>query len=216
MKRAIIFANGSLDSPATIIRSLLPADLVIAADGGTQHCQVLGITPGVIIGDFDSINPEQVAFYKQAGVVMLTYPSRKNETDLELALQYALSQNVGETYILGALGARWDMTVANILLMAHPRFAALKIHLLDGIQELILLRGKGQYDLQGQPGNPISLMPLAGDAHGVTTHGLEYPLSNETLYFGASRGVSNGFVSSQARIALSEGLLLCILNWAGF
>lgn len=215
MKRAIIFANGSMETPMGMLQNVLNTDLIIAADGGTHHCQELGITPAVIIGDFDSLDTDEIEYFKQQGVKVLSYPSHKDETDLELALLYAVKQNAGEAYIFGALGARWDMTVANILLMAHPKFADIKIHLLDGTQELITLRGTGQIDLQGHPDDPISLIPLAGDAHGITTHGLAYSLYNETLYFGSSRGVSNVFVADRAQITIKEGLLLCILTWAG-
>ena len=213
MKRAIIFANGEMDNPPEIIKHLQPEDLIIAADGGSRHCKILGITPSVIIGDFDSLDEHQLASYTQAGVVIRQYPSHKNETDLELALYYAMQQECLEVYILGALGARWDMTVANILLLAHPAFSSMRIHLLEGPQELILLRGNGTYEIHGRPGDSLSLIPLAGDAKGITTRGLEYPLKDETLAFGSSRGVSNVFIDDHVQINVGDGILLCFANW---
>lgn len=212
MTRAFIFANGQMNEPPAILKGLVPTDLVIAADGGTHHCAKLGITPTTIIGDFDSLQPRDLHTYKQAGVEFIEYPSRKNETDLELALQYAQQKNVGQVYIFGALGARLDMTLANILLLAHPSFSGIHISLLDGRQEIIVLRGNEQVDIPGHPGEPISLIPLAGDAHGITTFGLEYPLNNDTLYFGSSRGVSNVFERDHAQIKLRKGVLVCIFN----
>jgi len=212
MKRAIIFANGRMDIPPEIIKSLQSSDLIIAADGGTHHCESLGITPNVIIGDFDSLDSSKIIDYRQAGVEIIQYPIQKDETDLELVLEYTLKQGVTEIFIIGALGARWDMTLANILLTAHPKFSSSKIRLLDGSQELVLLRGREQIDIQGRPGYLLSLIPLAGDAHGITTHGLEYPLIDETLYFGSSRGVSNVFLQDHARIVVREGVILCVLN----
>ena len=213
MKRAIIFANGKMDNPPAIVGTIQPGDLVIAADGGSYHCKSLGLTPGVIIGDFDSLLPEEITSYKRAGVEIIQYPSHKNETDLELALLHAVKAGANEVYILGALGARWDMTIANIMLIAHPMFNGLKIRLLEGNQEFILLRGKEQVDLKGRPGDAISLIPLAGDTHGITTWGLEYPLKDETLYFGSPRGVSNRFMQDYAQIEVREGVLLCILDF---
>jgi thiamine pyrophosphokinase len=165
-----------MDIPPEIIKSLHSSDLIIAADGGTHHCESLGITPNVIIGDFDSLDSSKIIDYRQAGVEIIQYPIQKDETDLELVLEYTLKQGVTEIFIIGALGARWDMTLANILLTAHPKFSSSKIRLLDGSQELVLLRGREQIDIQGRPGYLLSLIPLAGDAHGITTHGLEYPL----------------------------------------
>ena len=150
MKRGIIFANGRMEDTPALVETIRPADLVIAANGGSYHCRALGITPSVIIGDFDSLSPEDIVSYQQAGVEIIQYPSQKNETDLELALQLALKRGVSEVLIIGALGARWDMTIANILLIAHPMFSGIKIRLLDGTQEFILLRGKERADLHGR------------------------------------------------------------------
>jgi len=212
MKRAIIFANGKMEEPPEIVIDRKSYDLIIAADGGTHHCRSLGITPNVIIGDFDSLDSNEVLTYQQAGVQLLKYPIHKDETDLELALQFAKKQEMSEVSIIGALGQRWDMTIANILLMAHPSYSRLKIRMFDGSQELFLLHGEDQIELLGQPGDQLSLIPLAGDAHGVTTLGLEYPLNDEILYFGSTRGVSNVFILDHAQIIVGDGILLCILK----
>jgi thiamine pyrophosphokinase len=216
MGRAIIFANGEMLKTPGMLQDLQPGDVIIAADGGTYHCQALGMTPEVIIGDFDSLETDELASYEQQGVETIRYPSHKDETDLELALQYAQKHGFREIYVIGALGSRWDMTLANIMLIAHPNFSGINIHLLDGSQEFIILRGGQHATLHGQPGKPLSLIPLGGDCLGVSTQGLEYPLRDETLYFGAPRGVSNVFIADAAQVELKEGVLLCILNWAGF
>jgi thiamine pyrophosphokinase len=118
-----------------------------------------------------------------------------------------------QIFIIGALGDRWDMTIANILLAAHPDLSHIAIRFLDGSQELSILRGEGQIDFDGKPGFLVSLIPIAGDARGITTYGLEYPLNNETLYFGTSRGVSNVISKSHAQIYIREGvILICLSN----
>jgi thiamine pyrophosphokinase len=213
MKRAIIFVNGRMETPPPIVREINPSDLIIAADGGTQHCKLLGITPNVIIGDFDSLDPKDVILYKQAEVEIIQYPAHKDETDLELALQLTLKRNITQVFIIGALGDRWDMTISNVLLAAHTEFSQLSIRLQDSSQELAILHGEGQLDIAGKPGSIISLIPIAGDAHGIITHGLEYPLNNETLYFGTSRGVSNVFLHAHGKVIIREGILLiCTMN----
>lgn len=212
MQRAIIFANGSMNPPHNFGSAIQSSPLVIAADGGTDNCISMGIEPNVIIGDLDSMQPEEVSAYQAKGIQVIRYPTRKDETDLELALRYASDKNVDEVVILGGLGARWDMTIANILLLAHPKFAHLSIHLLDGTQELILLKAGRPADIHGDPGNTVSLIPLGGDASGIITHGLEYPLTDEKLQFGATRGISNVLTRENAQIAFTEGLLLCIID----
>ncbi len=212
MKRAIVFANGRMETPPTILTNIHPSDFIIAADGGTHHCKLLGITPNVIIGDFDSLDQKEIATYRQVGVEIIQYPIHKDETDLELVLHFTIEQEITDVDIIGALGDRWDMTLANILLMAHPIFSKLKIRLLDGSLELYLLRENEHLEIYGRVGDQLSLIPLAGDAHGITTHGLEYPLNDETLYFGSARGVSNVFMHDQVQIFVREGILLSILN----
>jgi thiamine pyrophosphokinase len=211
MKRAIIFANGKMEVAPSILAAIHTSDLIIAADGGTQHCKSLKIKPNVIIGDFDSVSSLDINSYQQAGVETIQYTTNKDETDLELALLYALNHQTTHVYIFGALGKRWDMTIANILLGVQHRFSQLSIRLLDGRDELIILRGEGREDIMDRKGDTVSLIPVGGDALGITTDGMEYPLNDETLYLGSSRGVSNVIISDKSRVIIKTGtLLLCI------
>ena len=212
MKRAIIIANGRMEKPPDVASIIQKSDLMIAADGGIHNCQALGLQPNVIIGDLDSMSQEELTACQSAGASVTRYPTHKDETDLELALQFALRDGVSDVTILGALGARWDMSFANVLLAAHPAFAGLNIRILDGPQELVLLRAGARLQFQNRIGDLISLIPLRGDAHGIITNGLEYPLSKETLTFGSPRGVSNVIRQERAEAFLAEGLLLCILE----
>ena len=84
--RAIIFANGQYEFPYCPE----PHDLVIAADGGARHCLAHGIQPTVVIGDLDSLRPDELATLETGGAQILTYPARKDHTDLELAIELAL------------------------------------------------------------------------------------------------------------------------------
>jgi thiamine pyrophosphokinase len=205
--RAIIFANGGFTAPP----ELLPSDLIIAADGGGRHCLALGLTPHLVVGDFDSLDADQLALLRQAGAELIRYSTHKDYTDLELALQHARQRGAEQVLVLAALGGRWDQTLANVLLPAANQFADLPIHLLDGNQEISLIHAGQTHLLQGSPGDTLSLIPLMGDALGVTTYGLEYPLQGETLSFGSTRGVSNVLLGEQARVSLEAGLLLCVV-----
>ena len=209
--RVIIFSNGDLRDSAQALAFIRPDDFLIAADGGAHHCWALGLTPAVVIGDFDSLTRDERTYLEAAGVQMIQHPSRKDFTDLELALQHAISLQAEEIIIFGALGARWDQTLANILLPAAPGFEQARIRLLDGTQEISILRAGETLTLVGQPGDIVSLIPLRGHATGITTLGLEYPLTDSPLYFGASRGVSNVLLGDQATVQLKTGLLLCVV-----
>lgn len=208
--RAVIFANGVLSQPETVRAVLRPGDLLIAADGGASHCRRLGLTPAYIIGDFDSLSPADLAALEAAGSELLRYPYRKDFTDLELALLLAQERGASEVLVLAALGARWDQTLANLLLPAAAQFTA-PIALLDGPQEIRLLRSGANLELHGRPGDTVSLVPLGGDACGITTRDLEYPLNGECLQFGSTRGISNVMTGPTAGVRLESGLLLCVV-----
>ncbi|HNT22984.1 MAG TPA: thiamine diphosphokinase [Anaerolineales bacterium] len=210
-RRAIIFANGQLHLSTGAAIQPAPGDLLIAADGGARHCLALGLAPHLVIGDFDSLEPQQLQVLQAAGAELIRHPQHKDETDLELALSEALRRGAGQVLIYGALGARWDMTLANLFLMAHPAYRALDIRLIDGLQEICLLQPGQQHHFYGQPRDTLSLLPLCGPARGITTFGLEYPLNDGTLEFGSPRGVSNVFLEEHASLTLQEGLLVCIL-----
>jgi thiamine pyrophosphokinase len=209
--RAVIFANGAVRHPDHARRQVRSDDLLIAADGGLHHLQDLGLTPRVVIGDFDSLDPGELRSLERAGVGLVQHPARKDATDLDLALEYARDQGAQQAVVLGAVGGRWDQSLANLLMIAAGRHQGLQVRLVDGPQEAQLVRPGEPLDIEGQPGDTLSLIPLAGDAGGITTQGLEYPLEDSTLRFGSSRGVSNSLVSKRGSVALREGLLMCIV-----
>ena len=184
--------------------------MLIAADGGGRHCLRLGLTPQVVIGDFDSLEPELLARLQAEGATLLRYPTHKDETDLELALLHAIQQGSVEIVVYGALGARMDMTLANLMLLTHPAFTAVRLRLVDGNQEISLLQRGETIHVQGKPGDTISLIPLSPTASGVTTQALEYPLSDGTLFLGSPRGVSNTMLGDTCDISLGEGVLAIV------
>ena len=209
--RAIVVANGELEHPARLKARLLEwgETRVIAADGGLRNCRKLGLVPESIIGDLDSLDPAEVLQLERAGVQLLRRPRQKDETDLELALFRTLELGIAQVVVLGALGGRLDMTLANLLLLAHPRLTELEIRLWSGDQTAWLLRPPGG-EVSGRPGDSLSLIALGGEASGVVTEGLEYPLRSETLDLGVPRGVSNVLTASTALVQLKSGLLLAV------
>jgi thiamine pyrophosphokinase len=207
--RAVIFANGTLNNPEAARRLFKPDDTIIAADGGAHHCAVMGITPALLVGDFDSLSGIEVEDWERKGTELIHHDPRKDETDLELALLIAQGLAREEALVLGALGGRWDQTFANLLLPAYERLEALKVTFWhDGMWVYLVRR---QRQIQGVGGQTVSLLPVGGDVHGVTTQGLEWPLQGETLKLGATRGVSNVLVHNRASVSVESGLLLCFV-----
>ncbi len=209
--RAVIFANGLLTAPELVRSRLKPDDLIIAADGGGLHCRALGIQPAVVIGDFDSLGADDLRYFASHNAQIIRFPPEKDFTDLELALQHACSSGSERILVFGALGLRWDQSLANLMLPALPDFAHVPMVLIDGAQEMTLVGRDKVLVISGQAGDTVSFIPITGEVTGVSTRGLEYPLEHETLYLGSSRSVSNVLLGSEATVEVEQGLLICVV-----
>jgi thiamine pyrophosphokinase len=150
--RAIIFANGEVNGPIPIEAQSQPGDIIIAADGGSINCLKNGMMPDILIGDLDSLSQERVLSFESAGIKIIRFPERKDYTDLELAVQYAIGEEFQEILILGALGQRWDQTLANLLLLAAAPFTGANIKLIDGQQEML---ERNCAEIERRPGEEI-------------------------------------------------------------
>jgi len=207
--RALILVNGELYKP-DVLRNRIRAetfDLMLAADGGARHASALNVTVDAIIGDLDSFS--ELEQQGASNTEFVSHPSEKDGTDLELALLYAQEQGAEQIIMVGAMGGRMDMTISNILLITHTSLSSCRVEVWHGEQTGWFIRPPGE-DIPGQPGDTVSLIPLGGDASGITTEGLKYPLKEQELTFGPTRGISNLLVEPSAHIKLSQGLLLAI------
>ena len=189
---------------------LAQTDLIIAADGGANHCARLGITPDILLGDLDSIDPKNLAKLANEKITIHRHPMRKNATDLELALDLAVQQRARTIWLVGALGGRWDMSLANIMLAANDKYKEQEVILLDQDCILRILHPGKIHTINGTPDQKVSFLPLKNDVHDVTLTGFEYPLSHHTISFGSTLGVSNILNNHQATEQHSKGVLLCI------
>lgn len=207
--RALVFANGTFQTdPGSL--NVSDFDLIIAADGGSGHCQKLGIRPQVLIGDLDSTSQALWEEWEGNGVEIIRHPHRKDKTDLEIALEYAQEKGADEIHVYGALGERLDMTMGNILLLAHPDLTC-EIKLICENEILNVVRGGSTLILEGRKGDMVSLLPLLPTTSGITTQNLEYRLQEGKLEYGTTRGISNVMKGDQAVISLREGLL-CVIH----
>ncbi len=208
MPRAILFANGDPPDPGFARQLIQPADILIAADAGARHAASLGLTPSVIIGDFDSISAEELDHFASAGARLERHPPAKDETDLELALEYALQAGCSPILILGAYGGRLDQSLGIFSLLSDPVCIAADVRADDGQTEAFFI--SQQAEIGGAPGDIVSLIAWGQPAEGVATQNLEYPLKAETLSPYRTRGISNVMTAEKASVSLTSGLLLCI------
>ena len=210
--KAVVVAHGEVDpSDVDHVRG---ADLVIAADGGSLHLQRWGIEPHVVVGDLDSLSSDARARLESARVER--WPAEKDKTDTELAVDCAIASGADEIVIVGALGGpRLDHAMANTLLLALERRVDTRVRVVRGSTSMRIIRAGERADLMGRPGDLVTLLAVGGDAEGVRTEGLRYPLRSETLRLGSSRGVSNEVAAAGASVTLGSGTLLVIHSSQG-
>jgi thiamine pyrophosphokinase len=219
--RALVVADGDVP-PRAALDAAWPGwerdrDLVVAADGGWGKAVALGLRPGLLVGDADSLSGARFDALAAEGVPVERSARAKDESDAELALMAALRRRASHVTILGALGGqRFDHALANVGLLALPEPAVAEVELLDGTTRVRLLRapaadgGPARLDLSGTPGDLVSLLPLGAPAEGITTAGLLYPLSDEPLRPGPARGLSNVRANPAASVSLRRGSLLIV------
>ncbi|MFC1899182.1 thiamine diphosphokinase [Chloroflexota bacterium] len=205
--KALILINGELYKPDILRRRIITEvfDLVIGVDGGARYSDTLNVTLDAVIGDLDSLsNLEQQSMNSSK---VISYPEEKDEIDLELALLYAREQGADQIVMVGVMGGRMDMTIANIMLMTHTGLSSCSIEIWHGQETGWGVKPPGK-NITGDPGDTISLIPLGGDVSSIITRGLKYPLKGEKLSFGQVRGVSNVMDKTYAYIEFSKGFLL--------
>lgn len=197
--RAVVIGNGTIENYDYIRSKIREDDFIICADGGLRHAHAMGVVPDVAIGDFDSSERDE-------SVKTYVYPTRKDFTDGELAVNYAVDNGYDEIIMLAMTGTRLDHTITDITLLSKSEGACL----IDDHNEVRMVRSS--LTLKGYKGKTLSIIPIFGDLENITTTGLEYPLCNETLYFGESRGNSNVVIFDELTITAGGGMGLIIIN----
>ncbi len=192
-QRAIVFAGGDR-CQVEDLRGLRhePSMVVIAADSGADHACALGWPVDVLVGDLDSVDPVLAAALERSGTEVQRYPTAKDQTDLAIALDTALATGAARITVVGGHGGRLDHLLANVLLLAADRYAAVELDALLGPARVAIVRGRRA--VAGVAGEVVTLLALGGPAKGVSTGGLLFSLDGATLEPGSSWGVSNELV----------------------
>jgi thiamine pyrophosphokinase len=182
------------------------AATVIAADSGLEPALRLGLDVAAVVGDMDSVDPGVLAAATEAGIPIERHPEAKDATDLALALDAALARHPRRIVVVTGVGDRLDHTLSLAQLLASPRTAGTDVEAWIGNAHLSVVRDATV--LRGVPGDLVSLVPFDGPALGVVTDGLLYPLHDEDLPLGSTRGVSNELAAPEASVRLRSGVLV--------
>lgn len=187
-------------------RGLTPGlgDLVIAADGGFAALEGLGLSPDLVVGDFDSLSRRP----DHPHVVAL--PVEKDDTDMHAALRLGWERGYQTFRLYGGTGGRMDHTLANLQSLAWLAHRGGRGYLMGADWTATVLSSGGALTLEAGRRGTVSVFCLGDRAEGVDIHGLKYGLTNGVLTCDYPLGVSNSFLGGESRVSVRRGTLLVL------
>lgn len=196
-KICCIFAAGEYSS----LPDLPKNRFIIAADGGEEALSKMGITPDISLGDFDSIP------FSPRGKEKISFSSRKDDTDTQLAIKEGLKRGFKTFYIYGALGGRLDHTLSNLQILGFIAENGGRGFILDRNRKITAIKDSFKIE----KGTPFSLFALSGEVEGLTISGAEYEGKDISLSPFSSLGISN-YSSEDTYISVKKGVLHIFLG----
>ena len=183
---------------------------VVCADGGAALARLWGWQPSVIVGDQDSLDPETQAYWQRQNIPVQQFPTAKDQTDLDLAVEHALKAGATSLTLVGAWGNRIDHSLGNVELLYRLALKGIPNELLT--KEHRLSAFCGEFRGRVRVGCFVSLLALSPVVQKVTTSGLLYPLQRATLKKGSTRTISNVATVTDFSVEIGEGVLLVVIE----
>jgi thiamine pyrophosphokinase len=199
----IVISSGTRPVPS------VPSGRVIVADGGLDRALAAGLTPDIVVGDMDSVNQHTLRAFLDGGGAVHAFPTDKNATDLELALDL-VEPGVDLTIIGGDGDDRFDHFVGELTHIAARADGFASVTVLYPHASIRVVTSGRSVQVAGPPRSIVSLIPMLGGVQGVVTEGLRWPLQSEELPAGTTRGLSNELVGPLGDIHIAFGTLLVI------
>ena len=212
MRQAVIVTGGTVDFEfALSYMKEQKTALLAAVDFGMEFFRKAGVKPDVIVGDFDSVKQETLAFFKgQQGIDWLSLVPEKDDTDTEAAIREVIRRGCKRIHILGATGSRLDHVLTNIGLLGLGVSCGVEILMADSCNRIRMVKNGISIRKEEQFGDYVSLLPVTPKVSGLTLKGMKYPLFQYEYSCFSSLGISNEIVGDEAEISFAEGILLVI------
>lgn len=210
-KHGILVTGGVAPRPS-LLRSLCDTysdALCYCADAGADLCCAAEVVPDALIGDMDSLSEETKSWLQEAGVPETVYPSEKNYSDTQLAVEALFAQGVDEIIVIGALGGRMDHELANMMLLVTYGRQGKSLVFWDDINRMRYI-GPGQHQLDRVNGY-VGIVPFSDNGMQLSIEGMYYPLKDTAVPFGESRLISNVFAQEDTayfNITYGDGVLV--------
>lgn len=204
--RCIIIGACKFDN-SILKKNITDDDYVICADGGYDSLKKLGISPGLIVGDFDSVECEF-----ESDVECVKLPCEKDDTDMLVAVKEGLARGFKNFLLLGGLGGRFDHTYANFCVLKYIYDSHSRAVLMNETNDVLLLGAGQRINLDNKKGKTVSVFPFGCKSCNVSYSGLKYSMKNESLFIDKPTGVSNIVCEDNSCIVVYKGLALIFLE----
>lgn len=209
-KRGVIISGGTIqDEFALKLLSAVQSDYIVGVDSGLSFLYRNAIDPTHIVGDFDSVSPEIITYYREETKIPIrVFQPEKDATDTEIALRLLIELGVEELWILGGTGTRLDHVVANIQILKIALDHGIKAYLLDECNRISLWKEDIHLTKENSFGMYFSIFPFGGVVEDVSIEGAKYPLAHYRLTPDESRCVSNEIQEKEMKITFPKGSII--------
>lgn len=211
MSKAIIISGGTIEESFVLSvfkQELHPSDCIIGVDSGAKFLYDHQIMPTYLVGDFDSLSPDIITYYKtETNVVIREYNPVKDASDTEIAVRLAIRLGSEELILLGATGNRIDHMWANIQILTIAEHRGIPAYIMDARNRIRIISGETHIKKDGF-GQFFSVFPFGGDVEQFTIEGARYPLHNHYLSPDDSLCVSNEILGDEVVITFTAGRVI--------
>ncbi len=206
----LVVSSGEIIEENLLIKLFNSSDIVICADGGLDHLREVELIPDLVIGDLDSISREGREYIEEKSIAISKYPSMKDDTDNELAVDYLVDKGVGHIDFLGVTGSRYDHSLINIMALRGLGEKNISSRIFSPKNIIHYCRDGRSLSLDRREETYVSLVPLSDAGIRISMDGFLYPLKDQHMTFGSSLGISNQIVADKGIIRILSGDCLVI------
>ena len=203
MKKYLISIGGGSTSNVLDIENYF--DEIIAVDSGIEHLFELSLNPSTLIGDLDSISKSSLDKVKEKGIKIVSFNTKKDQTDFELAIDYLQEPDKSQIFIIGGESGEIDHLISIFLLIPSKSFYE-QITWLYGDKKIIF---REKLNLNIKKSTKFSLIPLS-DLSNLSIDGAEWNLENKNIKFGQSLTLRNVAVEDEINIYSDKGIFAFI------
>ncbi len=195
MKRCVIIGGGEIGCTQFLKEHILYDDFVICCDGGYLHAFAAGITPNLILGDFDSSD------VPNCDIETIILPCEKDDTDSFFAAKEGLKRGFERFLLLGVTGGRLDHTLGAISILEFLQKNGAEGEIYDQNTKIRVCNTS----LSVKKGCRYFSVFAIGSAESVCICGAKYNLDNAVINSHYQYGISNEVTDEFATISVGQG-----------